>query len=149
MITAESIQIWSLIITGIGIVIALIALIWQSYLSRQQMKLNFFAEYTKRYQEIYLNLPYNINEPDFDFTKLDNKVKEKTIRYMRAYFDLCSEEYFLFLSGKISKKVWHEWEEGIEYTFSKKAFKAAWVIVHLDSRFYGKFVKWINEDVLN
>jgi len=146
--TADEIQIMSLIVTGIGVLIALVALIWQSYLYRQQIKLNFFSEYTKRYQEICLNLPFNINEPNFDFTKIDVEVKEKTIRYMRAYFDLCSEEYFLFLSGKISKKVWNEWKEGIEYTFSKKAFKDAWVIVHLDSRFYGKFVKWINEDVL-
>ena len=145
---ADTIQYVTLIITGAGVLIALFALIWQSYLSRQQMKLNFFAEYTKRYQEIYLNLPYNINEPDFDFTKLNPEVKEKTIRYMRAYFDLCSEEYFLHLDGKIDEKVWEEWEEGIEYTFSKRAFQDSWHIVNLDGKFYKKFVKWINKEVL-
>lgn len=139
---------WSLIITGLGVMIALIALIWQSFLSRQQLKLNFFAEYTKRYQEIYLNLPFNINEPDFDFAKLENEVKEKTIRYMRAYFDLCSEEYVLHLDGKIDTKVWEEWKEGIEFTFSKKAFRDAWKKVNLDSNFYREFVKWVNEEVL-
>ncbi|WP_340111969.1 hypothetical protein [Maribellus mangrovi] len=148
MSASECIQIWTLIITGSGVLIALIALIWQSYLTRQQMKLNFFADYTKRYQEIILNFPENINEPDFDFEELSKEVREKTLRFMRAYFDLSSEEYYLSQEGKIDKKVWKEWKGGIEYTFSKSAFQQAWKIVNLDSKFYGEFVRWIDNDVI-
>lgn len=127
--------------------IALVALIWQSIITRKQMRLNFFADYTKRYQEIILNFPENINtsEFNFDLIKEDNKdLYTKTMRYMRTYFDLCSEEYFLNKDGKINKKVWAEWESGIKYTFSKKAFRDAWIIVNLDSKFYPDFVKWVN-----
>ena len=51
-------------IQSIGILIAIIALIItfvnnrdQSRILNNQLKLNFFADYTKRYQEIVLNLP--------------------------------------------------------------------------------------------
>lgn len=148
MTTAECIQVWTLAITGAGVIIALAALIWQSCLTRQQMKLNFFADYTKRYQEIILNFPENINELDFDYNKLEPDVKEKTLRYMRAYFDLCSEEYYLSKEKRIEDSVWKEWKSGIEFTFSKTAFKDAWKIINLDSQFYSDFVKWINTEVL-
>lgn len=150
MTTGEIIQMVTIALTGTGVIVAIIALIWQSNLTQEQMKLNFFADYTKRYQEIYLNLPDNVNEIDFDFNsdKFPSEVRKKTIRYMRAYFDLCSEEYFLHQEGNINKKVWKEWKEGIEYTYSKKAFRDAWHIINLDAQFYGSFVNWINNDVL-
>lgn len=63
---------------------------------------------------------------------------------MRVYFDLCSEEYDLFWSGYISKGVWNNWQKGIEYTFSKKAFIDAWDIIKLNTIYYPEFTKWIN-----
>lgn len=148
MTTAECIQVWTLIVTGAGVIIALVALIWQSYMTRQQMKLNFFADYTKRYQEIILNFPESINENDFDYEKLEPDVKEKTLRHMRAYFDLCSEEYYLSTAKRIEDPVWKEWKSGIEFTFSKTAFRDAWKIINLDSKFYSDFVNWIDHEVL-
>ncbi|WP_430972631.1 hypothetical protein [Sunxiuqinia rutila] len=148
MSTSECIQFWSVIITGIGVLVALGAIIWQSNLTRKQMKLNFFSEYTKRYQEIMLNFPENINEPDFSFVSLSTESRKKTLRYMRAYFDLCSEEYYLSKTGDLDKKVWVEWESGIKYAFSKKAFKDGWHLIKLDSQFYGDFVKWVNEEAI-
>ncbi|MFB6317293.1 hypothetical protein [Saccharicrinis sp. FJH54] len=146
MTTSECIQFWATIITGFGVFVTLIAFIWQTGLTREQMKLNFFADYTKRYQEIILNFPENINEQDFNFEVLDAEIKAKTLRYMRAYFDLCSEEYYLHREGKIDTKVWEEWEGGIKFTFSKKAFKDAWKIINLDSKFYKEFMKWVNNN---
>ena len=63
---------------------------------RKQLQLNFFAEYTKRYQEIILRFPESINQDAFDFDTLQKNDRDITLRYMRAYFDLCSEEYFLW-----------------------------------------------------
>lgn len=67
---------------------------------------------------------------------------------MRVYFDLCSEEYDLFRSGYISKKVWVNWKGGIEFAFSKKAFKDAWQIIKLDTIYYPDFADWINREVI-
>lgn len=72
----------------------------------EQLKLNFFSDYTKRYQEIILHFPEDINEKDFDY-KLSLKEKDKTMRYMRAYFDLCSEEFYLNKKFKIELRFGH------------------------------------------
>ena len=78
-------------IQSIGILITLISLIIvvmhnrkQLQVFNEQLKLNFFADYTKRYQEIILNLPDNISHPDFDYSKLQEEVRSRTMRYMRA-----------------------------------------------------------------
>ncbi|RIJ45491.1 hypothetical protein D1614_22740 [Maribellus luteus] len=145
----EVIQIVTLAITLIGIVVAIITIIVQSNMTRKQMRLNFFADYTKRYQEIILNFPETINQSDFDYSKLEPEVRDKTLRYMRAYFDLCSEEFYLSQSKRIESEIWEEWSEGIKYTFSKKAFRDAWEIVNLDSKFYSQFKAWVEKELLN
>ena len=111
---------------------------------KKQLQLSFFADYTKRYQEITLNFPESINEPDFDFDKLEQELREKTLRYMRAYFDLCSEEYFLWKKKNIDKDTWEEWASGIEYAFSKKAFQDGWKLISLDTIYYEDFSKFVN-----
>lgn len=152
MTTAECIQIWTLVITGSGVLFALEGVIWQTVLTRQQIKLSFFADYTRRYQEIILHFPENINCKDFSFDKLkveDIETYNTTLRYMRAYFDLSSEEHYLASIGKIDSKIWNEWSDGIKFTFSKTAFRQAWKIVNLDSKFYHNFIKYVELEVLN
>ena len=112
---------------------------------RKQLQLNFFAEYTKRYQEIVLNFPESINQKEFDFEKLTEEERNKTLRYMRVYFDLCSEEYFLWLSKDISKKVWNEWESGIKFALSKTAFRKGWDIITMDTIYYKDFSAFVQK----
>jgi hypothetical protein len=71
----------------------------------------FFTEYTKRYQEIFLNLP----EKDRQVESLEPKEKA----YIRAYIDLCSEELYLYKVKKcIDATTWGEWEGGIISVFT-------------------------------
>ncbi len=67
---------------------------------------------------------------------------------MRAYFDLCSEEYFLYTKGSIDDDTWKEWKSGIEYAFSKTAFSNGWKIVNLDTRYYPEFVDFVKPLVI-
>jgi hypothetical protein len=110
---------------------------------RKQLQLSFFAEYTKRYQEIILNLPESINQDDFNFDMLSEEEKNKTLRYMRVYFDLCSEEYFLWKSNHIDEKTWKEWESGIKYAFSKTAFLAGWDKISMGTIYYQEFSSFV------
>jgi hypothetical protein len=147
MILVEYIQVITLIITSLGVIVALIFSLRQSYLMRQQMKVNLFAEFTKRYQEIVVNLPEEIHDDGFNLYDLREENKSlynKTMRYMRVYFDLCSEEYYLHENNLISKRVWKEWKEGIEYTFQKKPFLDAWNIITTKSKFYDEFAVWVS-----
>jgi len=110
---------------------------------KKQLQLNFFADYTKRYQGIILHFPENINENNFDIEKLPYEQKNKTLRYMRAYFDLCSEEYYLYKKNDIDKNTWKEWESGIKFALSKPAFQQAWKKISNDTKFYSEFNKFV------
>lgn len=122
----DGIQIVVTIITAIGLFLTFDANKNQLRIYNHQLKLNFFTDYTKRYQEIILNFPESINEDNFSFELLDKPVRDKTFRYMRAYFDLCSEEYHLNQKEHIDSDVWEVWEWGIKYAISKSAIKIAW-----------------------
>lgn len=135
------------LVTIIGVLITALALLFTIHSFKKQLQLNFFGEYTRRYQEIILNLPETINQPDFNFDALDSSSRDKALRYMRAYFDLCSEEYFLRRSGHIGSKTWKEWKAGMEFAFSKTAFQDAWDILRKDTIYYGEFSEFVEKNM--
>lgn len=130
---------------NIGIIITLIGVIISIYQFREQQKLNLFSEYTKRYQEIMMKMPEICFQEEFDYTKLDDKNKDQTIKAMRLYFDLCSEEYFLYLKNKIDQEVWLEWKSGMTYMLNKPAFQIVWEIINFQSGYYEDFSKLVDE----
>lgn len=111
-------------ITLAGVGIAIIALLWQMHSLRKQLVLQTFSDYTKRYQEIILHFPEEINRADFDLSSRDDK--SNVMRHMRAHYDLCFEEYDLSKRKLIDKCTWNGWREGMEFAFSKPAFQQAW-----------------------
>jgi hypothetical protein len=135
------------VVSIVGVFITAVALWFTVRSFKKQLQLNFFSEYTRRYQEITLNLPESINDDDFDYGSLPPDVKDKIMRYMRAYFDLCSEEYFLKSKGNIDNDTWQEWETGMKFAFSKSAFQQAWEMLQLDTTYYGEFSKFVNKSI--
>ena len=132
----------------ISLVLAISALFLQMRSNGRQLRLQNFTEYTKRYQEIMLKLPGNITSEMFDIESLSTERREILLRYLRAYFDLCSEEYYLFQKKFIDKKVWFLWEDGMMSTFDKRAFKEAWNIISADtcySESFSRFAEGIME----
>lgn len=123
--------------------IAIWGLIYQSKATRKQIKLQNFIEYTKRYQEIILNFPENINEQNFSFDAVSQEEKSKTMRYMRAYFDLCFEEFTLHEKKFIDNDLWSIWRGGMEGAFSKSAFKQAWETIKIDTKFGSAFENFV------
>jgi len=110
----------------------------------------FFAEYTKRYSEILLGLPNSVHNQQFDYNQHDKAETEKILRYMRVYFDLCSEEFYLYQSNFVDENVWENWKEGIEMALKKDAFRVAWENLYQDrqtveSLFYKDFNKEIQK----
>jgi hypothetical protein len=144
MTTENWIQLSALLITSIGIILTLVNNNKHIKNFNKQLKLNFFADYTRRYQEIILNFPMTINKKSFNYDDLPTDEKNKTLRYMRAYFDLCSEEFDLWRTGYIEDRIWKNWNERIELTFSKQAFMDAWEIISRDTIYNPDFTNWIN-----
>jgi hypothetical protein len=135
----------NLIASGTAVV-AIAGLIIQSRSTRKQLKLQNFIEYTKRYQEVVLNFPENINRKDFQIDAIDSEeVKNKTMRYMRAYIDLCFEEYTLYKKGFIDKDLWSIWKRGMETAFSKPAFQQAWALIQKDTEYGDEFRKFADD----
>ena len=145
MSTADWIQTFALLVALFALLVSIFFNRKQLKIFNDQLRLNFFSDYTKRYQEIVLNFPEDINRPVFDYEKLSVEVRNKTLRYMRVYFDLCSEELHLWKNGNIESDTWENWQEGIEFAFSKKAFRDAWKIIRLDTKYYPDFSKWVTE----
>ncbi|MGY0216361.1 hypothetical protein ACWJJH_03110 [Endozoicomonadaceae bacterium StTr2] len=132
---------------GVAAFVTAAGLLYTIHSFNKQQKLIVFMDYTKRYQDICLNFPENINEPNFSFEELDKDTKEKTLRYMRSYFDLCSEEYHLYLQKHISKATWEEWESGIKFALSKASFREAWKKLELDTIYYSDFSDFVKNTI--
>ena len=100
-------------------------------IAKQQFQFQFFAEYTKRYQDLVLKM----SERNYD-------------TYMRLYFDLCSEEYYLHSQGVIDDFVWGLWTEGIKIEMNKQEYKTAWKALggYYDDRSFISFMSDLIRD---
>lgn len=128
----------NVLVTAIGVVVVYSQL---RQLSRQ-IELQHFSDYTKRYQEIILHFPEDINSLDFVLTGRSDYTS--TMRYLRAYFDLCFEEWYLHNKQFINRDTWSLWKGGIETALSKPAFQQGWLLVKTDTRFGKQFEAFID-----
>ena len=101
------------------LLVAIIAIVFSQWSDRKQRKLQMYAEYTRRYQDIFMNMPDDIYTGKA-------AIYERTKKYMRLYFDLCSEEYHLWRQGFVKDKVWELWVEGMQIETDHDIFHNAW-----------------------
>lgn len=90
-------------------------------------------EYTRRYREICLHLPEDINESQFDLFDDNHRNDDQLRRWLRSYFDLCSEEFDMYDFKLINKKVFEFWKSGILFALSKSAFRQAYRLFRKDT----------------
>lgn len=143
---------WELIITStLALITMLIIVYWNNRQYKQmqdQLRSDFFADYTERFHNIVLHLPINYDDPTFSMKSLSNQAQETTIRYIRIYFDLCSEEYFLHKKGRLEDEVWKEWLQGMKYTMNLPVFKQIWDDYYRDTDYYTTFKVFVESEVL-
>jgi hypothetical protein len=72
-----------------------------------------------------VHLPSNVGASQFVISKLKAAERERVLVYMRAYFDLCYEEWDLHESKLIELSSWKVWKDGIGKTMRKPAFREA------------------------
>jgi hypothetical protein len=115
----------------------------------EQTRLSFYSEYTKRFQEIILQFPENVSDESFSYEELDAETRGRTLRYMKVYFDLCSEEFYLYRKGHLDKDAWEEWEEGMDSLFKRPAFRTAWKKISEGPTLYKDFKKFADAKMGN
>jgi hypothetical protein len=134
---------WFALITALATVVGLVLVYRQLRTLSKQVRLQHYSDYTKRYQEIALQFPEDIRAADF--VLLGRKDYEKTMRYMRAYFDLCFEEWDLNQKRLIDSNFWPVWQGAMKFAFSKPAFQQAWAIIKSDSSFGAEFEAFVDQ----
>lgn len=130
-------------------ILALIASLFSIWIQdrgvRKQLLIANVSEYTKRYQEIILNLPKTVVFNDFNLASLDVKEQDKILRYMWIYFDLCYEEFSIYHDLRlINQKLWERWKSGMISSFSRPAFQQCWYLISSNTQYPQSFVQFIN-----
>jgi len=112
------------------------------YSLKREHGATLFFEYNKRFADIRWQLPSDILSNCFDPNKLKD---EDLMNYMRQYFILCSEEFYLKKRKRwIERKLWKEWERAIKYYMGKPAFRKAWREVRNENIYYKGFVPFMD-----
>lgn len=115
---SDSIQFLMLLVAAIAIVVSSVMSQRAIKASMKQSKIQTFAEYTKRFQDILMAMPKSVYDGS---DTIDNDV----LRFMGLYFNLCSEEYYLYTKGTIDD-VWDKWLAGMKLTMKHKVYQLAW-----------------------
>lgn len=108
----------SSIATAIGVAVAA----YQLFVTRRQATTTFEDTLNIQYRQSIEKLPIEalFGEP------LKEQELSSLIPHFYRYFDLCNEQAFLFSLGRVSKKTWQNWEDGIKGNMDRPAFQAAW-----------------------
>ncbi len=122
--------------------IAIFALLWQIWTSNKQSKMQTYLVYTQRYHDIAVNFPIGVESATFHLPQ-DEKEKENILRWLRAYFDLCSEQYYLNEKKLIDNKVWILWKGGMQDSLQKPAFQQAWKEIQTNNYYNKVFANYI------
>lgn len=86
-----------------------------------QQRTSFEDSLTKEYREIIRRIPYKALIGD-DLCESD---KITAYNEVYNYMDLCNEQIFLRMSGRVREKTWNNWQEGMLTNFSLKVFDRA------------------------
>lgn len=128
----KTVDILTIIISGIALLVSIYSAVVSYMTEQRQTQLSFFSEYTKRYQDIMLHLYSN---------------NENNSQYYRLYFDLCSEEYYLYTHKYLPKDIWKMWVDGMKLEFKLRDMHTAWIS---NSQYYDKdfcvFMRKIMDD---
>jgi hypothetical protein len=114
---------------------------------RDQLWLQTFAEYTRRYSDIVTDLPSESRSPDSDFSieSLHQDEQGPFLNRVRAYVNLCSEELYLRRHKRIDKETWSIWTEGIEATVALPWFRSGWPALRREYSFFPEFCVFVDE----
>lgn len=99
-----------------------LAAAWQIFLVHRQSVTNFEDAFAKEYRELAAKLPTKAMLGD----PLTQAEHEKHFDEMYHYFDLCNQQAFLHKLGRVSKKTWCFWRDGISSNLGRPAFERAW-----------------------
>jgi len=95
----------------------------QLLLSRTQARTSFEDEVAAQYRQIIKpRIAHGLLQP------LEERDRE-TLQAYYEYFDLSNEQVFLRMQGRVRRRTWIEWGEGIESNLKREPISSAWQVV--------------------
>lgn len=108
-----------------------------------QMFVQIFADYTRRYSDIIDLVPHSART-GIKLADLGSNEQEQFIKAMRKYMNLCSEEFFLVETSRLDKGTWAMWQKGIKATLTDyPSFAEVWDLIKAEYAFYPSFQEMI------
>ena len=130
----------TLLITGVAILVTLKGV-------RDELWLQTFAEYTKRYIDCVRELPAEARDPvsDFKLNDLDTAERHRVLNAARMYINMCSEEHYLHDKRKIDHETWNIWVLGMRDAFRLPWFRAVWSEIRHEYAIYQGFCAFFDD----
>lgn len=113
---------WVSAVANCVMAIGVVLVLWQIRLTKQQATTTFEDSMAKEYRELAAKIPTRALLGE----DLSQEEYKETFDEFYHYVDLSNEEVFLRQQGRISKKTWIFWLDGIRSNLSRPAFKRAW-----------------------
>jgi hypothetical protein len=136
---SHSIQDVASIATAIGVFFAA----FQLWHTRSRAITTFEDSLANEYRDITGSLPTEALLGEI----LTPEVQKIHFRDFYRYFDLTNSQIFLRQSGRISKKTWEFWVEGIQTNLARPAFASNWAdISRRAGRDFSELRRLISED---
>jgi hypothetical protein len=139
---ADWIQLGILAVTGFAVALSIRSV-------RDELWLQTFSDYTRRYLDILDSLPEEARVPEgsVDPEALLPDERRRLLISLRRYFNLCSQEFYLRNRKRIDTETWRIWESGIRATMRLPTFRTGWGILGKEYAYFVGFHSFM-EDVL-
>lgn len=97
----------------------------------QQLKVSTFLQCADRYHDIVSRMPEPLRneESSASLKELDESTRRASLNALRLYFNLCSEEYYLFDLKVVDTPTWAHWRTGIERYMELKIVREVWRLI--------------------
>jgi hypothetical protein len=129
-----------------GVLVALLQILFTVKGIRDQMWIATFSEYTRRYSEIAREVPSELRRPGGrSSADLSEAERDRLMNSVRAYLNLCSEEFYLRKRGLIDKETWAVWLLGMKETVASSWISEAWPAMQNEYSYYPDFCAFMNE----
>ena len=112
---------------------------------RDQLRVTVFLTYTDRYAKIMGSIPFEARQPGRAY-RLASRPEDERIRVLgafREYFNLCSEEKWLYKHRKIDHATWEIWVKSMRAVAQFPCFPEAWQALSFEYDCYDEFQDFV------
>ena len=122
---------WQITFTGVGALLSLAYFVQKQKLDEARLFKELFQELNARYREMVGEMASIVECPDEQ--PLDAREK----KVLKAYFNLCGEEYLMYDKGYIYPAVWTSWRRGMLTYYDNPRIRPYWDNEFKSGSYYG------------